>query len=51
VLQQQLRQPGGPQRFQVLGIEAGAAGHGNSKGGRGMGCSDYLTGGVGGVAA
>ena len=31
VLQQQFRQPGRPQRFQVLGIEAGAAGHGNKK--------------------
>jgi hypothetical protein len=33
VLQQQCRQPGGPQRFQVLGIEAGAAGHGELVGG------------------
>jgi hypothetical protein len=32
VLQQQGRQPGRPQRFKVLGIEAGAAGHG--EGGR-----------------
>jgi hypothetical protein len=28
VLQQQSGQPGGSQRFQILGIEAGAAGHG-----------------------
>jgi hypothetical protein len=34
VLQQQGRQPGGSQRFQVLGIEAGAAGHGEGGEGR-----------------
>jgi hypothetical protein len=36
VQQQQVRQPSGPQRYQVLGIEAGAAGHGNKKVGAGI---------------